>query len=454
MKIVNSRRFGVKSNGQIFYRVKYSPGKKGQAQINIDFSVGAYAEIDKWDKELQRPMRGTRHKRGDIVTAASAIQFKMDKMADAVDSAFKAFEVEEVIPTSDMLRRVVNEELGRTKVAERIGGTKFLSAPTCEELLCKHLEYGKNILNWADGSMESFVCFKKHLSEVCGDKEITECTVDHMKEMQRKYTEAGVGNIRVKSAVAFARSFFRWCITEGYTIDPRIMEYKPRFKTADNEVVFLTKEEVDKLFNLNIKDDEKRLARDIFVFQCTTGLRYSDIRALKSDSVRDGVISHVIIKTMKHVAFKMNSYSAKIVKRYKGKSKEGLLLPTLPNIKQNKLIKEVCKMAGIDEPIVRVSYIGSKRIEKTIPKYQAIASHTGRRTFVSVALELGATSQQVMAITGHSTVDMMERYVGISEEGKSAASAAWDKKEDKKKELLAALSQLSVEELQKLLQER
>lgn len=85
----------------------------------------------------------------------------------------------------------------------------------------------------------------------------------------------------------------------------------------------------------------------------------------------------------------------------------------------NQYLRELAELVGIDEPINEVYYIGSQRIEQTIPKYALLSSHAGRRTFVCNAIYLGISPQIIMKWTGHSNYEAMKPYIDIADEFKA-----------------------------------
>ena len=76
-------------------------------------------------------------------------------------------------------------------------------------------------------------------------------------------------------------------------------------------------------------------------------------------------------------------------------------------------IKELCKLAGINEEIRVTTYKGNVRTDKIQPKWELVGTHTGRRTFIVNALSLGITPNIVMKWTGHSDYKAMKPYIGI-----------------------------------------
>ncbi len=63
-------------------------------------------------------------------------------------------------------------------------------------------------------------------------------------------------------------------------------------------------------------------------------------------------------------------------------------------------------------------FMGRKaRVEKSfISKYEAISSHTCRRSFVANLYLMGYSLSQIMPMTGHSSEPQLREYIGIDAE--------------------------------------
>lgn len=97
------------------------------------------------------------------------------------------------------------------------------------------------------------------------------------------------------------------------------------------------------------------------------------------------------------------------------------MLPFITNQKMNVYIKEVCELCGINEPVTRTYYSGSRRVDETLPKFELVGTHTGRRTFICNALSMGIPVQVVMKWTGHADYKSMRPYIEIAERSKAKA---------------------------------
>jgi site-specific recombinase XerD len=76
----------------------------------------------------------------------------------------------------------------------------------------------------------------------------------------------------------------------------------------------------------------------------------------------------------------------------------------------NKEIKNVMKKIGVTTPVFLTKFYGGKKKTESVPKYKLIASHTGRRTFITRSFENGVSQLVLMDMTGHSKIQTLARY--------------------------------------------
>ena len=116
-----------------------------------------------------------------------------------------------------------------------------------------------------------------------------------------------------------------------------------------------------------------------------------------------------------------------ILEKYKDTPfKDNKALPNYTNQAMNRDIKELCKLAGINEEIRVTTYKGNVRTDKIQPKWELVGTHTGRRTFIVNALSLGITPNIVMKWTGHSDYKAMKPYIDIVDSIKASSMTKFD----------------------------
>lgn len=205
------------------------------------------------------------------------------------------------------------------------------------------------------------------------------------------------------------KTFFKWAEDRGFLKRDDYKKVKIREDQVDN--IHLSDKELKDLFDLDLSNNLRLdRVRDVFCMECFTGQRFSDIANLDFNDIKDNFWLLRTKKTRDILRIPLNEYALSILRKYK----ESGALPVISNQRTNNYLKELAKLAEINEPTKRVYYRGSKRIEETKPKYEFITSHVGRRTFVTLSLEKGMRPEVVMAITGHKDLKTFSKYIKIT----------------------------------------
>jgi len=191
-----------------------------------------------------------------------------------------------------------------------------------------------------------------------------------------------------------------------------------RFKVTseDSDSIYLNTGELGKIYKLDLsKEPTLEKVRDLFIVDCWTGLRFSDLAELSMDNIVKTDMGNLIkIKTVKNsepVAIPIHDTINRILKKYKNS-----LPPVLSNQKMNEHLKEIGEKAEIDEPVELVITKGGLRRKKTFKKYDLITCHTARRSFATNMYMADIPAISIMKITGHRTEKAFLRYIKISAE--------------------------------------
>ncbi len=256
-----------------------------------------------------------------------------------------------------------------------------------------------------------------------------------LRDFEQFLIKRKLSNSTTKNYIVVLKWFLQWCHRKGLCSDS-FMKYSSDLRTVDNRervVIFLTMEEIHALENLELKST-KKLCRDIFLFSCYTGLRHSDIARLKKSDINNGTLNIEVKKTGICLSNKLNKFAIAICDEYTAIYKGELLFPPITITEIDRQIKNLARDAGINELVRKVSYHGYERNVIEVPKWQLLAMHAGRRSFVVNSLDMGLTPTQVIAYTGHSTIQAMQPYISISNKKKDAAMDVWNQSDstDKK----------------------
>ena len=218
----------------------------------------------------------------------------------------------------------------------------------------------------------------------------------------------GLKNSTVKKQLEFLRRFLRWAFKHKYHTIDDFKYFSPVIRIAQNEPICLTEKELHRLQHFRVPVEKPSLFRvkDIFLFACYTGLRYSDIQNLRYANVTDGHIAVTPRKTGECIRIPLNNGSRTILKKYMRPDCKGAdtIFPCPVLQKMNSHLKTLCRLARITSETTLVSYHGENRIQETVSKCDKMSTHAGRRTFISLAIANGVPPQVVLKMTGKKTI--------------------------------------------------
>jgi len=179
-------------------------------------------------------------------------------------------------------------------------------------------------------------------------------------------------------------------------------------ESSEVESVYLNEEEIQKIYNLDLSHDfELDNARDNLIISCFSGLRVSDLMTgLNTDNIKEGFISVKTKKTKTFVTIPVHFYCESILRK-----RFGQLPKKTTTFEYNRLIRIVCQLAEIDNQILaKVWNSDKKRKEiKYVKKYEAIGSHTARRSFAS-NLYGKVPNEVIQSVAGWSSSEMLSHY--------------------------------------------
>lgn len=418
------QKMEIKHSISFFLQKVYSRTGNGEGQIRLrvrwngntyQANSGYTIQPERW--ENGRCKRNAFNSRG---VSASDINRQLAALEGIVEDIFKAFEVADTVPSLDVFKAEFAKRTGK--------GGHVKDCGNFEKALLDFVVSQERTHSWASGTVVKFGTLRRHIRSMRGEMRMKDFNKKFYEEYISYLLRRGLKNTYIMKFWKILTWFLRWADKNGLLDDKSYLDFTPRLKTVrDKEVVYLTWDELMKVYGCEFPRGKDYLARvrDVFCFQCFTSLRYSDVAKLKRSDIVDGVIKVVTKKTGDTISIELNKYSSAILEKYKDEEKP---LPVVSNQRMNVWLKEVCYVAGIDTPVTEVYYRGSERVEETRPKYECVASHTGRRTFICNALTMGIPPSLVMEWTGHSDYKAMKPYIKIADKEKARAMKLFDER--------------------------
>lgn len=247
---------------------------------------------------------------------------------------------------------------------------------------------------------------------------------DFFKKQYVDYCESEHYSINTVSGdVAIIKTICRYA--EQCDIETHKQLNNLKVKEEPTEAVYLSFDELEQIKALDLSNNERLdNVRDWLIISCYTGQRISDFMRFDSSMIEKRKDKHLLTfvqqKTNKKVTIPFLDEARKIVNKNNGKFPR-----SISHAKYNDYLKELCKLAGIDElreGTKRQATTKNKnksrndyRMVKGIyPKYELISSHVGRRSFATNFYGKVPTSV-LIGITGHSTEKMFLKYIRKTE---------------------------------------
>lgn len=226
----------------------------------------------------------------------------------------------------------------------------------------------------------------------------------HFLKSKRPYKSSTLKSVKARLYTVIKRAK-----ADGYKVELSFGE--TRMQTDESSSVFLTPEEIERIYNLSLPI-ESRPIRDRFIVGCCTGLRYGDYSRITTEDIQNGMLRIRTKKTGAKVILPVHWMIDEIITRNNGR------LPEVKTSQQNfnKVIKTVCKKAKINDPVIIERTEGHIVVKRKVKKYEMVASHTARRSFATNLYLTGIPAAKIMLCTGHTTEGAFFKYIRINKE--------------------------------------
>lgn len=187
--------------------------------------------------------------------------------------------------------------------------------------------------------------------------------------------------------------------------------------TEQTTQIYLSVEELNKIAESNTLTNGERKIFDAFIIGCFTSLRYDTLaKFLKSpisyikESGGHSYIEIISDKTGVESVIPLGNNVIEVLERNGGSIE---IHPTDESY-FNRTIKTIGEKAGLDNVVVERITRNGVTEERFIPKYKLLRSHSGRRTFISLAKMTDISDREICAITGHTSEKQMQNYSRIT----------------------------------------
>ena len=260
----------------------------------------------------------------------------------------------------------------------------------------------------------------KRLQKFCEDKHIRLVWELFNAQLEERFTAWMMSKNYTANTIASQYSIMKVWLSEaeiqGLITDKSFHRY--RTKCQDVENVYLTEEDINKIYAINFEDEAVKeqinpreqieITRDLFVVACWTGLRFGDWKDLSGANIINNTMIVHTHKTNTTVVIPLHPIVKDIIAKY-----NGVLPKSTHKTHTLKHIRKCAELAGINEQVSLGRVKGGQSVIRTGTKSQFIMNHTARRSFATNMYLRGVPSISIMAITGHTTEANFLKYIKV-----------------------------------------
>ena len=263
----------------------------------LDLKTGC--QINKksaWDEEAELVKTGYKGPKGET---ALSINNELRNIKDQMESTFKFFEAIDQIPTPSQLQKKYEDRLNGSVPQKPAPEPKKVRKPKEHDFFKVYEMFLKECGEknaWTEATFEKMeamrvdlTTFKKNIKF----SDLTEATltefVAYMRDSKKLRTPrkkkgeredydqedlVGLKNSTIEKKLGYLRWFLNWATDRGYNTNLDYKKFHPTLKMTQRKVIYLTKEEIARVRDLELSEAQAYLdpIRDIFLFCCFSGL--------------------------------------------------------------------------------------------------------------------------------------------------------------------------------------
>jgi len=369
----------------------------------LNTTTGIHTCEQNWDSKKQRLKPG--------VTRATEVNRYLDLLEQKVnDIYFKALSEGTPINNAYIIERLKSQE-PKTKQVSFFGEWE------------KYFEMQS--IRIKPSTLISLRISYNRFKAFCKVKGLTNFTFeDYTPQLKSEYAQfllkTGNNNNTIHTNHRRMARFLNYAMKVGLHSNDKHKEFQ--IKQRVGTIKFLEWGEVKQLMDVELQPGMASDARDLFVFCCLTGMRYSDVSNLKKADIKEHTIkglegvhyaAHIRqVKTDRPTVIPLLPEALAILEKYKDEKNE-FALPHHALQSVNTAIKLVAKEAKLNAVQEKVNYKGSECKTTYSEKWKVLSTHVARRSFVTVAATRGIPINIVASITGQNPATTMKHYMGV-----------------------------------------
>lgn len=390
--------FEIKKSGliQIWYRCE-----DGSRFVK---STGESIKPKHWNKRTQRA-------NSSYEAGALELNNFLDSFEKKLKRIILRIKTDDLIPTRELITKYWEESDVKKNFLKYL--QTIIDNPAT--LKRKGKTPGVNRMKIYSGLKAHIEAMEKKFSKTYSFQDINEDfyneLIDYLQEKENPCNDASVSKY-IKALIAIMNLATKKELNTNLIYRDREIFAIP--SDDQSEKIFLTEEEILKIYKKEFTSERLTRERDAIVLGASMGLRHSDFVRIKPHNFtkqEDGYYLTIADEKESNISkVPVNALALEILEKYKFEAPS-----TVSNQKRNEAIKEVLKEAKIDQLVLTYNTFKGKKREIVKPKYQLASTHTLRRSCVTNLYLKKFPTFSIMKIWGWKSEKAFLRYIRVDQ---------------------------------------
>ena len=390
-----------------YYKLKDNGKKK---YIPLKYSTGMKILPYYWNDKPDYRAKQTKH------FAHGNFNTRLDNIENSIIDIHRELLNRSVKPTPDILRNELNRVLGKGPQVQEVTLIGFIETIINDSKEGKRLTRDNKRIKPI--TIKGYRTTSNHLLNYQKDKAVlldfNSINLEFYSEFTLYMHSKNYSTNTLGKHFKNLKVFMKEAYNRGLTKNTIFQNEKFRVVEEVTDHIYLNDDELRLIYDLDLSNNTSLWkVRDLFIVACYTGLRFSDLKQLKQKNFidNDRFIELKTQKTGETVVIPLHWTINEILRKYSGE------LPTvISNQKMNKYLKDIGKLAELNQTISSSITKGGMRVDRNFKKYELITVHTARRSFATNMFINEVHPLRIMKITGHKTEKAFLKYIKISQE--------------------------------------
>ncbi len=374
-------RLNTESKAPVIMRLIVGPDRK-------DKHIGQYVYPKDWDTAKGRlfSKNPTNNVTNELL---DQIYYKVIKIFNRLISDY------ETVTLEDLVNAYENKDATSHTLLELIKhhNQDFLSRTNIDRTKSTYEKY-----RFTDLKVRYFIWDKYNIKDISLNKLTLQFAKDFYAYM---LTTDGISHNTVAKYIKNLKRVINYGVELEWIKTNPLALYKIGYK--ETEQVILSENELAAICKTSFDTPRLQLAKDLFVFQCYTGLSYNDIYELTPENISTGSDGSQWIyttrsKTGTRAAIPLFNQAKEIIEQYQKterRANKNRLFPGYQIQTMNDYLKKIAEVSGIKKNLT---------------------THVGRRTFATtVLLHNGTPIEVISKVLGHLNISTTQIYAKVSD---------------------------------------